>query len=94
MKGVYAGLVMVEAKCIEVDNKQATLGQADPAAQPKLNNEQWQALIALHITLLHEHHDFFLASQQPSVSPALRRLEAPSGFQVRDACPNVASRHS
>jgi hypothetical protein len=60
VKGIYAGLVMVEAKCIEVDNKQATLAQADPAAQPKLNNEQWQALIALHRTLLHEHHDFFL----------------------------------
>jgi hypothetical protein len=39
----------------------------------KLSNEQWQALIALHRTLLHEHHDFFLASQHPSSSPALRR---------------------
>jgi hypothetical protein len=38
VKGIYAGLVMVEAKCIEVDNKQATLAQADPGAQPKLNN--------------------------------------------------------
>lgn len=74
VKGIYAGLVMVEAKCIEVDNKQALLSQADPQAQPKLNNEQWQALIALHRTLLHEHHDFFLASQHPSASPALRRL--------------------
>lgn len=52
VKGIYAGLVMVEAKCIEVDNKQATLAQADPSAQPKLNNEQWQALIALHRTLV------------------------------------------
>jgi hypothetical protein len=60
VKGIYAGLVMVEAMCIEVDNKQATLAQADTGAQPKLNNEQWQALIALHRTLLHEHHDFFL----------------------------------
>lgn len=76
VKGIYAGLVMVEAKCIEVDNKQAVLfqNQTDPQAQPKLNNEQWQALIALHRTLLHEHHDFFLASQHPSASPALRRL--------------------
>jgi hypothetical protein len=53
-------------------NKQATLAQA--GAQPKLNNKQWQALIALHRTLLHEHHDFFLASQHPSASPTLRRL--------------------
>jgi hypothetical protein len=74
VKGIYAGLVTVEARCIEVDNKQATLAQADPEAQPKLNNEQWQALIALHRTLLHEHHDFFLASQHPSASAALRRL--------------------
>jgi len=33
-----------------------------------------QALIALHRTLLHEHHDFFLASQHPSASPSLKKL--------------------
>ncbi|KAF8249140.1 hypothetical protein K440DRAFT_544295 [Wilcoxina mikolae CBS 423.85] len=32
------------------------------------------SLIALHRTLLHEHHDFFLASQHPSASPSLKRL--------------------
>jgi hypothetical protein len=83
VKGIYAGLVMVEAKCIEVDNKQATLAQADPGAQPKLNNEQWQALIALHRTPLHEHHDFFLASQHPSASPALRRLASKYAMPAR-----------
>jgi hypothetical protein len=83
VKGIYAGLVMVEAKCIEVDNKQAELAQADPGAQPKLNNEQWQALIALHRTLLHEHHDFFLASQHPSASPALRRLASKYAMPAR-----------
>ncbi|PVH86360.1 hypothetical protein DL98DRAFT_582931 [Cadophora sp. DSE1049] len=83
VKGIYAGLVMVEAKCIEVDNKQATLAQADPSSQPKLNNEQWQALIALHRTLLHEHHDFFLASQHPSASPALRRLASKYAMPAR-----------
>jgi len=40
VKGIYAGLVMVEAKCIEVDNKQAAVAQTDGAQ--KLNNEQWQ----------------------------------------------------
>jgi hypothetical protein len=83
VKGIYAGLVMVEAKCIEVDNKQATLAQADPGVQPKLNNEQWQALIALHRTLLHEHHDFFLASQHPSASAALRRLASKYAMPAR-----------
>lgn len=68
VKGIYAGLVMVESKCIEVDNAQSSQSEA------KLNNEQWQALIALHRTLLHEHHDFFLASQHPSANPTPRRL--------------------
>jgi hypothetical protein len=83
VKGIYAGLVMVEAKCIEVDSRQAVLAQGDPASQPKLNNEQWQALIALHRTLLHEHHDFFLASQHPSASPALRRLASKYAMPAR-----------
>ncbi|PWW79037.1 hypothetical protein C7212DRAFT_167186 [Tuber magnatum] len=74
VKGIYAGLVMVEAKCAEVDAKQAATTFDDGQTQPRLNDEQWQALIALHRTLLHEHHDFFLASQHPSASPALRRL--------------------
>ncbi|KAH8587622.1 hypothetical protein B0O99DRAFT_556359 [Bisporella sp. PMI_857] len=82
VRGIYAGLVMVEAKCIEVDSKQATLGQID-GPQSKLNNEQWQALIALHRTLLHEHHDFFLASQHPSASPALRRLASKYAMPAR-----------
>ncbi|UPK92028.1 hypothetical protein LCI18_002963 [Fusarium solani-melongenae] len=72
VKGIYAGLVMVETKCIEVDNAQAA--NTDTNTNPKLDNDQWQTLIALHRTLLHEHHDFFLASQHPSASPALRRL--------------------
>ncbi|KAG4427242.1 hypothetical protein IFR05_017275 [Cadophora sp. M221] len=83
VKGIYTGIVMVEAKCIEVDNKQATLAQADPSSQPKLNKEQWQALIALHRTLLHEHYDFFLASQHPSASPALRRLASKYAMPAR-----------
>lgn len=34
----------------------------------------WQALIALHRTLLYEHHDFLLASQHPSANLELREL--------------------
>ncbi|KAI1273702.1 hypothetical protein F5Y07DRAFT_411174 [Xylaria sp. FL0933] len=77
VKGIYAGLMMVESKCIEVDNAQSS--QTDT----KLNNEQWQALIALHRTLLHEHHDFFLASQHPSASPALKRLASKYAMPAR-----------
>ena len=69
VKGIYAGLIMVEAKCIDVDEKQSAAAQEpDPLLRTSLSNEQWQALIALHRTLLHEHHDFFLASQHPSAS--------------------------
>ena len=77
VKGIYAGLVMVEAKCIEVDNVQNT-------RQPtSLNDEQWQALVALHRTLLNEHHDFFLASQHAAASPALRRLATKYAMPAR-----------
>ncbi|KAH6605269.1 telomerase-binding est1a [Trichoderma cornu-damae] len=79
VKGIYAGLVMVESKCIEVDNAQS----ANKDCPMQLNNEQWQALIALHRTLLHEHHDFFLASQHPSASPALRRLASKYAMPAR-----------
>ncbi|KAF0329724.1 methyltransferase domain-containing protein [Colletotrichum asianum] len=81
VKGIYAGLVMVESKCIEVDNAQNA--QSSTGTSPKLNNEQWQALIALHRSLLHEHHDFFLASQDPSASPALRRLASKYAMPAR-----------
>jgi hypothetical protein len=40
-------------------------------------------LIALHRTLLHEHHDFFLASQHPRASPAVRRLLAKYDMPAR-----------
>lgn len=68
VKGIYGGLVMVEAKCINIDAAQA----ADPNSS--LGPEQWQALIALHRTLLYEHHDFLMATQHPSATPALRGL--------------------
>ena len=75
VKGIYAGLVLVEAKCMDVDKKQSRAAlERDPALKSKLNDEQWQALIALHKTLLHEHHDFFLASQHPSANEALSQL--------------------
>lgn len=79
VKGIYAGLVMVESKCIEVDNAQ----NAQNESATKLNNEQWQALIALHRTLLYEHHDFFLASQHPSASLALQRLASKYAMPAR-----------
>jgi hypothetical protein len=75
VKGIYAGLVIVEGKFFQVDTKQAALAPEAPlGTQPELKNERWQALLALHRTLLREHHDFFLASQHPSATPAVRKL--------------------
>jgi len=71
---------MVETKCIHVDRAQAAAAQD---GDTKLASDHWQALIALHRTLLHEHHDFFLASQHPSASPALRRLAAKYSMPAR-----------
>lgn len=69
VKGIYVP--------IAVDNLQTTL---DNKISPGLNNEQWQALIALHRTFSHEHHDFCLATRHPFVSPALRRLASKYGM--------------
>lgn len=82
VRGIYAGLVMVEAKCIDVDEKQLSAA-LDKHSRSRLNPEQWQALIALHKTLLHEHHDFFLASQHPSASSALSHLAAKYSMPAR-----------
>ncbi len=68
IKGIYGGLVMVEAKCMSIDENQAK------DLTKTLNTEQWQALIALHRTLLYEHHDFLMATQHPSATPAIRGL--------------------
>lgn len=67
VRGIYAGLVMVEKKCMEIVDKQ------DRSTTP-LTDKHWQAMTALHRTLLHEHHDFFLASQHPSASPVLKSV--------------------
>ena len=84
VKGIYAGLVMVEAKCIDIDEKQSAAAQEKaPSKRAMLKNDQYQSLIALHKQLLHEHHDFFLASQHPAASPALSRLAAKYSMPAR-----------
>jgi Est1 DNA/RNA binding domain len=58
---------MVEKKCIEIVKQQNEKPE-------ELTGLQWQALTALHRTLLHEHHDFFLASNHPMASETLKEL--------------------
>ncbi|KAL8940326.1 MAG: hypothetical protein Q9211_002339 [Gyalolechia sp. 1 TL-2023] len=84
VKGIYAGLVILEQKCKEVDEKHSAAAlERDPVRKAPLGNEQWQAMIALHKTLLHEHHDFFLASQHPSASPAISKLPGKYSMPAR-----------
>ncbi|KAK5108231.1 hypothetical protein LTR62_008687 [Meristemomyces frigidus] len=70
IKGIYAGLVMVEAKFIETDA--ARTSSPDPVK--KMDAGQWQALIALRRTLLCDHHDFLMATQHPSATPSLSHI--------------------
>jgi hypothetical protein len=77
VKSIYAGLVMVEAKCINIDTQKAS------NSGEKLSTEQWQALVALHRTLLYEHHDFLMATQHPSANPALLGLATKYSMPAR-----------
>ncbi|KAI7203292.1 hypothetical protein KC365_g18272, partial [Hortaea werneckii] len=70
VKRIYANLFKVEAKCIACD---AELASQSPA---KLAREEWQALVALHRTLLYEHYDFLMATQHPLATDVLKALPA------------------
>ena len=84
LRSIYSGLVMVENKCKDVDREQTRLAvEGDPNSRPSLSPKQWQALIALHKTLLHEFHDFFLASQHPAATPSLIKLAARNSMPAR-----------
>ncbi|KAI8633427.1 hypothetical protein F5Y19DRAFT_300618 [Xylariaceae sp. FL1651] len=75
--GARGSLLVVGRKCTEVD------GVPLPQRDTTLNNEQWQALLALHRALLHEHYDFLLASQYPSTNLALLRQPSKYAMQAR-----------
>lgn len=92
VKGIYANLVMVEAKCIaenekciEINERQSSTVQGNGTSKSiHLKDDQWRSLTVLHKQLLHEHHDFFLASEHPSASPALSsRLAAKYAMPTR-----------
>lgn len=80
VKGIYSGLVMVENKCINVIRSQSVPTEDSSSAK---GVDQLQTLIALHRTLLHEHHDFFLASQHPSANVQIRGLAARYSMPAR-----------
>ncbi|EKG09582.1 hypothetical protein MPH_13369 [Macrophomina phaseolina MS6] len=76
IKKTYAAITIIESKCEHVDKQQPPSRIDLMSGRKWIPTEYWRACIALHRTLLHEHHDFFLASQHPSASPTLCRLAA------------------
>jgi hypothetical protein len=67
VRAIYPRLVMVEKGLIRIDKE---LSQT----KSEIDRKQWERVFGMHHTLLHEHRDFFLASQHPAASPAIRRL--------------------
>lgn len=65
---------MVEERCI---------GYQQSELPSMLAKDQWQALSSLHCLLLHKHNDFFLASQHPSASVALKKLSEKYAMPAR-----------
>ncbi|TGZ76931.1 hypothetical protein EX30DRAFT_356515 [Ascodesmis nigricans] len=74
IKGIYAGLMLVESKCVDVDLLQHEIALDPERNTAPLDKKQWKALIFLHRTLLNEFHDFFLAAQHPQSTDALKKL--------------------
>ena len=55
IKGICASLIMMEAKCIDIDERQSAAAQEkDPSKKTDLKNDQWRSLIALHKQVLQE----------------------------------------
>lgn len=75
VKGIYAGLMLLESKAKELDSNPPAVGQ--------YTAEQWTALNLLHTTLIREHYDFNVASQHPTARPALRRLLSKYSMPIR-----------
>jgi len=77
--GIYAAIEKVERKCIAIDQGQ----MGNPAKRAKLSDHNWQALTAVHRTLLYEHYDFLIASQQPTAPDEVKRMASERQMPLR-----------
>ena len=84
IKSLYARIHADETNCVDEDRHLAELVRsAEPGKRPRFTDQYWSTQIARHRTLLNEHHDFFLATQHPSASPACRRLPSKYAMPAR-----------
>ena len=77
---IYANLVLIEAKLREIGENYL---QTEAQTHRKISNDTWGNISALHRKLLHEHQDFFVASQHPSASCALKSLASKYSMPTR-----------
>ena len=69
-KGIYAGLLVVEDRCIELDDEY--LRTVQNSAEPRnIQGYQWQVTIAIHRQFISDCHDFLLVPEPHSVTDAL-----------------------
>ncbi|KFY00398.1 hypothetical protein O988_03327, partial [Pseudogymnoascus sp. VKM F-3808] len=66
---IYIRLLDVEKECKSM-HEQAQLGEATAGAP--FDKEKYQAALAKHWNLLHEHYNLYLACQQPSATRVVR----------------------
>ena len=84
IRRIYTRIHTDEAQCIEEDRRHAeAIRSAAPGQRPTFSEKQWRRQIALHRSVLNEHHNFFLATQHPSASAACRRLPSKYGMPAR-----------
>lgn len=77
---IYVEIRMIEVKCITLHSIVWDLN---------LSNNNWQALIALHKQLLHEHYDFFMITDHSSANSWLRNLVANLSMSDRMWCHEI-----
>ncbi|OOF92758.1 hypothetical protein ASPCADRAFT_210022 [Aspergillus carbonarius ITEM 5010] len=66
VRDIYAAILLAEKRCEEWAEESEDWTPVDP--------EKFQPLTGTHAMLLREYHDFFLCSQHPMATPALKRL--------------------
>ncbi|KAJ5947434.1 hypothetical protein N7466_000449 [Penicillium verhagenii] len=76
VKNIEGALKKAEEDCIEKDKEYAETKQ-------DLSKPQWQEMVEMHLKLLYEHHNFFLASHHPIADEELKQKAAENAMPSR-----------